>query len=678
MRQTILLTLLFVLIPKTSIHAQDFVYSVTLGTSWARQEFPQIERTERKKLEQNRFTIAGAPHFSKTFLDYEYDYKRFNTYNDSIFFPLSSDEWISMFRRRAKKYSELYSKNNSALAIIKDYFYDTNVPEAAYDSLYYWTRHLMFRNTNDMFMYEQMMDILIPHYEEKQDIEHLMLCYLCSGMYNYQWARMGDKESKLRSELYFHKMMNMADRFASFKDPLNRYYLISAFVNLAILHSESGNISLRECKDMAVKMQKIYDTQEVQQIMQKDSLLNEYSKWSIDVFNFRGILNYISLGYEVPELRSELYKNFTVVRDRWSGNAHLKNRYYGKMDYDNLVVEAYMGKMSYNDAFAKFDKMLAAEPDFTSKTGVPQNKIHYIYNLSQEYISLLEQTTYPFEKKAKLMKSHISSLIDIIARYEHNKYPFEKGEILSSIACNPSILKYLSPEEKSELMFRLIVVEQPTTFVHVSMVADLSVILAESLIANRPDYFVGVPGFQTVDDVKTNKETLIDLVRKSALYHDLGKIAIPIVVENNFRKLTDHEFEFIQLHPEMSRRFFAIDESLKPYIDVALGHHKWYDGDGYPSSFKNRKSPYFPIISIVTVTDCMDAATENIGRNYHTPKEFDDVISEFVSLSGEQFHPVLINHIVSNKALSLRLKEVVNDGRYENYYKLYKRYMTQE
>lgn len=50
------------------------------------------------------------------------------------------------------------------------------------------------------------------------------------------------RSHQMRSELYFHKMMNQADRFAKFKDPLNRYYLISAFVNLVILHAEAGNI----------------------------------------------------------------------------------------------------------------------------------------------------------------------------------------------------------------------------------------------------------------------------------------------------------------------------------------------------------------------------------------------------------------------------------------------------
>ena len=671
-----ILTLIIFVLQTINLQAQHYVYSVTIGTSWARQVFPDQERAQRKKLEAHPFVIKGAQCFSKTFLDFEYDFKRYNAYNDSIFLPMQQEDWIDMFKRRAVKYSELYGKNNANLSIVKDFFADRDVPEAAYDSLYYWTRHLVFRNTNDMFLYETLLDILMPHYEDTQDIEHLMFCYLCSGMTNYQFSRMGDKEAKMRSELYFHKMMNQADRFAKFKDPLNRYYLISAFVNLVILHAEAGNIPLKECLNMSKTMERIYAQPESQAILQKDSLLNEYAKWSINVFRYRGIFSYISQGHNIPELRDELYKEYCDVRRERGITGHLRNRYYAKVDYDDLLVEAYMGNITWDEAFNRFQDKLANETDFTNKSGVPKNKINYMYNLTESYVTLLENTSFPQEKKGKIIKEYFHSLLDIFSRYEHSKYPFEKGKILSTIATNPRLLKYLNAEEKSDLLFQLIVVEQPITYVHVSMVAELAKILGEAMIDSDPNYFVGVPGYEKVADVMEKKEELIDLIYKSALYHDLGKISMPMVINNSFRKLTDHEFQIIQLHPEKSRQFFAIDPSLQPYLDVALGHHKWYDGDGYPASFKNRRSPYFPIICLVTLCDCMDAATENIGRNYHTPRSFERVMGEINDLIGEQFHPKLVNFINTEPQLYAKLKAVVRDGRYDKYYTLYKRYMS--
>ncbi len=670
------LCLILLILSGTSLLAQDYIYSVTVGTSWARELFPQQEKAQRAYLEQHPLVLEGAPNFANIFLDFEHDFKYYNSYNDSIFFHLSHSEWIEMFKRRAQTYSQIYTKNNRAIASVKDYFSDEDIPEAAYDSLYYWTRHLFFRNANDMFFFEQLMDILLPHYEETQDIEHLVFCYLCTGMYNYQCSRMGDKESEMRSELYFHKIMNLAERFDSFKDPLNRYYLISAFVNLAVLHAQSNNVSLNESRELANSMKKLYSIPQNQELFRKDSLLNEYTKWSIDLFRYRGILTYFSHGNKIPELRDHLYEEYCNVRKE-VGLTNLKNRYYGKLDYDDLLVEAFMGNLPWDDAFKTFSEKWNNDPELQSKTGVPAIKINYLYNLFESFTTLLEHTTYPEERKAAIMKERVSELLDMISRYEHDKYPFEKGKILANIACKPILLKYLTAQEKEDLIFRLIVVEQPITYVHATMVADLSRVLTEALIDKKPEFFIGVPGIETAEDVKHNRTSLTEYTYQAAIFHDLGKISMPTIINNSFRKLTEHEYDIIQLHPEKSRQFFAIDPSLKQYQDIALGHHKWYDGEGYPAKFRNRKSPYFPIICIVSLCDCMDAATENIGRNYHTPRSFEDVMKEFEELSGEQFHPELIDFILSDSYTYKRMKLVVDDGRYDNYYKLYMRYMDQ-
>lgn len=675
MHKRFLLSLILFLLSFSYLSAQDYIYSVTVGTSWAREVFPAQERAQRKKKQEQMLVIPDAPNFTKTFMDYERDYKYYNAYNDSIFSNLSHSEWIDMFKRRALAYSQLYTKNNRAIASVKDYFTDENIPEAAYDSLYYWTRHLFFRNVNDMFFFEQLTDILLPHYEENQDIEHLVFCYLCAGMYNFQCSRMGDKESELRSELYFHKVMNFSERFSSFTDPLNRYYLISAFVNLVVLHAQSNNVSLNESRQLASSMKKLYALPENQELFKKDSLLNEYTKWSIDLFRYRGILTYFSHGNNIPELRDYLYNEYSNVKSEL-GLTGMKNRYYGKLDYDDLLIEANMGHISWDEAFKTFNEKWNSDVELSKKSGIPSIKINYLYNLFESFTALLEHTSYSSEEKARFMKDRVSQILDIISRYEHDKYSFEKGKILANIACQPSLLKYLTPQEKEDLLFRLIVVEQPITYVHTSMVADLTRLLTEALIVKMPEFFIGVPGYETVEDVNRNRTKLIEFAYQSAIYHDLGKISMPTIINNSFRRLTDHEYDIIQLHPEKSRKFFAIDPLLAQYQDIALGHHKWYDGDGYPAKFKNRKSPYFPIICIVTICDCMDAATENIGRNYHTPRSFENVMQEFEELSGEQFHPELIDFIMSDSYTYKRMKLVVDDGRYDNYYKLYMRYMV--
>ena len=124
------------------------------------------------------------------------------------------------------------------------------------------------------------------------------------------------------------------------------------------------------------------------------------------------------------------------------------------------------------------------------------------------------------------------------------------------------------------------------------------------------------------------------------------------------------------MHPQKSELYLKSYPSLQPYRDVLLGHHKSFLGLGYPESFNNRQSPYFPIINIVQICDCLDAATEVIGRNYHTPKDFDTVIKEFERDRAVIYDPVLVDTIKGDTVLYGALKYKLQTGRPQQYDRL--------
>ncbi len=662
----------------TLMMAQRYCYSVTTGTSWSREAYPRYERQVREAMKNGQL-IDGAPNFCKIFNEIIYNYNHSNYYNDSIFAPLPHEEWINMFKRRATKFSQFYIEDNQAIGQLESYFSSGNVPAAAYDSLFFWTQNMYHRNINDIFLYEKLLDILQPYYERKQDIEHLIFCYMCSGLYNYQCARMGDKESSLRSETFYHKIINLGDNFSKFKDPINHYYFISAYANLAILHTQAGNISLSESVELTNNVRKLFAKPEAKEIFAKDSILSAYADWAFDVFRLRGIATFISHKLSNPWLRTELYDAYKAFKDEHNNNfTNLKNRYYAKLQYDDLLIEAYMGHISWDEAYKRLDKELKADKELHPQRGkVPSIKINYLNNVAETTISIVENTSMSKEQKGAIIKDLLEKVLKLISQYEHSRYPFEKGMILANMTSKEEILQYLDSKERRELLFRLIVLEQPTTFVHVSMVAELAKELASHVVDKMPEFFVGMPNLTSPDKVQQKKDSLVDYIFQAAIYHDLGKISMPTVVNNCIRRLTDHEYSILSLHPEKSRPFFAIDPSLYSYQDIALGHHKWYDGDGYPYNFKNRRSPYFPAICLVTICDCLDAATENIGRNYHQPKPFDEVLEEFVAEAGSRYHPDIISFIQNNKDVQEAMRQIVDVGRYDHYYKMYKTYMVE-
>ncbi len=91
---------------------------------------------------------------------------------------------------------------------------------------------------------------------------------------------------------------------------------------------------------------------------------------------------------------------------------------------------------------------------------------------------------------------------------------------------------------------------------------------------------------------------------------------------------------------EMLRRY----PSSKQFAEVALGHHKWYDNSrGYPEDFDTSKSSLKTLIDVVMCCDCLDAATDTVGRSYNRGKTTEEFLEEIREGSGTRYAPWLVD-----------------------------------
>jgi HD-GYP domain-containing protein (c-di-GMP phosphodiesterase class II) len=72
-----------------------------------------------------------------------------------------------------------------------------------------------------------------------------------------------------------------------------------------------------------------------------------------------------------------------------------------------------------------------------------------------------------------------------------------------------------------------------------------------------------------------------DLVRRAALLHDLGRVAISGRLWEQPRPLTATQWEQVRLHPYHSERILARSQALAPLARIAGMHHDRQDGSGY-------------------------------------------------------------------------------------------------
>ncbi len=207
----------------------------------------------------------------------------------------------------------------------------------------------------------------------------------------------------------------------------------------------------------------------------------------------------------------------------------------------------------------------------------------------------------------------------------------------------------------------------PQTYVHCKMVARFSECLVRHLLKLHPEYFIGYPGCDDTDQVKHNAEKIINYTYHAALCHDIGKIFIIDTISMYGRDLMDDELSQIKNHSESGARIASEHASTKDYVDVIKGHHVWYDcTGGYPDNFDTSKSKYKAIIDIVMAADCLDAATDIVGRSYNIGKTFSDFEMEVREGAGSRYAPYIVE-LLGDTETRKDIEYLLNEGRKKIY-----------
>lgn len=74
----------------------------------------------------------------------------------------------------------------------------------------------------------------------------------------------------------------------------------------------------------------------------------------------------------------------------------------------------------------------------------------------------------------------------------------------------------------------------------------------------------------------------IQLVRRAALLHDIGKLYVPASILDKPGKLSPHEWEVMLEHPKVTRSILERVSSFRELAAIAAEHHEKLDGSGYP------------------------------------------------------------------------------------------------
>ena len=145
----------------------------------------------------------------------------------------------------------------------------------------------------------------------------------------------------------------------------------------------------------------------------------------------------------------------------------------------------------------------------------------------------------------------------------------------------------------------------------------------------------------------------IEILRKAAPMHDIGKIIVPDSVLKKEGKLTPEEFEQIKRHTTEGGRI--IQEIIGPVqtkeytqiaVEIATSHHERWDGKGYPHGLSGENIPLSA--RIMALADVFDALTT--VRCYKSQMPFSQAIEIIEAGKGTQFDPTLTDIFLQNKS----------------------------
>lgn len=145
----------------------------------------------------------------------------------------------------------------------------------------------------------------------------------------------------------------------------------------------------------------------------------------------------------------------------------------------------------------------------------------------------------------------------------------------------------------------------------------------------------------------------IELIRKGALLHDIGKLGIPKDILGKPSRLTAEEYETMKRHAALGAELVEKSPSLRPLIPIIRHHHEFFNGNGYPDKLKGNQISIEA--RVVAIADAIEAMSSD--RPYRKALPPQDVISEIKNHSGSQFDPIVVEAAIKMIERQAGIKE---------------------
>ena len=131
-------------------------------------------------------------------------------------------------------------------------------------------------------------------------------------------------------------------------------------------------------------------------------------------------------------------------------------------------------------------------------------------------------------------------------------------------------------------------------------------------------------------------------IRRGAILHDIGKVAIPDRILFKPGPLAEDEWKIMRRHPGIAVELLSSVSYLTTALEIPHWHHEKWDGTGYPDHLQGDAIPYSA--RLFALVDVYDALTSD--RPYRSAWSKPDTLNYIESQAGKHFDPAIVPKFV--------------------------------
>ena len=608
---------------------------------------------------------------------YRNQHRIINELNIRLSTAASEEEWISIYKERSETMRVAFDVNIETWSLLNEVLSDKGKMNYDYaEAFFHEDMDQSHENETDVFFSCRLLNVLADYYRNENDVMRLLPVLNKLGQKYVATSTMYVGENYLKALDCYREILSYKDNYNLFPSISIRKIFFDAYYYLCcimpIIETEN-TMPLSQALDYLLEVLSFYNSPMVQKI---DGNSEDIRK-SLNTIKE----NWLFIEYKIDQADSETRSAFIkvahdVYRDSLSRFGDINKLPVSTViSYQHaLILE---GSTSYIDAVNYmvdyYERRRAYYLSSHTENIFDRDEFYFETRIPVALIKWLDKIDILSDMRTTLRHKLLNGLNDYYMQLSNNRI---FSHIIYESACDWCFfaIKYIHGyREKENFLITMLVNRQPQTFFNAYLNAELAVNITEALYAHTPILLTSVENCLKAYGRPNSKEDVIEFIRKSALFHDIGINLVSKIEGIQYRTLFDQEMDVIKLHPTLVNDI--LEGGLAIYRDPIIGHHKYFDQSaGYPEDVDMTNSQLRIVCDILAVCDTLNSATDYLGRTYKQPKDFSIILSELITLSGTRYNTNVVNLFLDDMDLACKVDALISANREKKYYEYFIKY----